>query len=487
MAFEIFKKKTKEEIKKEQKAKEKAEIERAMKENPLIQDHPLDPKFGSKRHLAVVESMVAGLEKHYFWTLRFLREKPWHGLGFENVEKIRDMFDASVTSSFHGHVGTKLSAIQQQAQQYMGLIAQIGKSLLAIVREVRIMDERLDYYILSLKGDESAEIALKSEWVEKVERGMENPNSVYALATRVGFVTLPDLFFKMNPKNGLKGVDAAVSSVRKEGVPSKVADVLAKKLFSYYNWKEKTQQEMSHTRKWKLNYLRQHYGSMKLYMNWLRPYLQTIRQLQMKGAVNDADLVNAFETSKTYIEILAQKKGNYKHYYPCLLVKMTHVTRPELHYTPQGQKQPIHSGRTEIVIEPYVVTQAQIEAYKWHKDAEDVDLLVSIDETMAAIGDDLKKYLMEAGEKFEEEEAKEEKKKPKQVGPFGALIQGFGDIFSLMKPAKKSDGKSMLGLGDRKEARKWDEERKKASILAAELAWTLYDVFKKTNGMYAPV
>lgn len=478
MAFKLFKKKSKEELEKEKEAKEKAEIAAALEKNPLINNETLDPKFGINRHIAIVESMVSGLEKHYFWILRFLKEKPWHGLGFENVEKIRDLFDASVTSSFHGHVGSKLSALQQQAQQYLGLIAQISKSLLAIVREIRIMDERLDYYKKSLEGDESAEIALKSIWVEMVEKGMENPNSVYSLATKVGFVTLPDLFFKVNPKDGLKGVDSAVKSVRKEGVPNKVADVLAKKLFAYYNWKEKTWAEMGHTRKFKLNYLRQHYNSLKLYMNWVRPYLQTIRQLQMKGAVNDADIVNAFETSKTYVELLAQMKKGYSNYYPCILVKMTHVTKPELSYTPQGQKQPLHFGRTEVVIEPYVVTQAQIEAYKKHKDAEDVELLATVDETMAAIGDDLRKYLIEAGEKFEEDLKAEPKKEP---GMFKSLLGGFSDMFSFLKVGKK------IGKVSFKEAKKMEAERRKAGTKASELAWTLYDVFKKTNKMYAPV
>ena len=128
------------------------------------------------------------------------------------------------------------------------------------------------------------------------------------LLQKVGFLTLPDLFFSMNPKDGVKGIDAAVKSAKENGVNEKVGGVLAKKLYAYYDWKEKTYAEMKHTKQFKVSYLRQHYNSIRLYMNWVRPYLQNIRQLQMHGSVNDADIVSAFETSKIYVELMAQKK-----------------------------------------------------------------------------------------------------------------------------------------------------------------------------------
>jgi hypothetical protein len=115
--LQLFKKETKKEKEKREEEEKKKEIE----ENPLVKGDSLDPKHGIKKHSIIVESMATGLEKHYFWVLRFLKEKPNHGLGFEVVEKIRDLF-------------------------------------------LRVMDERLDYYKDSMKGDETAEIALKSIW-----------------------------------------------------------------------------------------------------------------------------------------------------------------------------------------------------------------------------------------------------------------------------------------------------------------------------------
>ncbi|MBU2638291.1 MAG: hypothetical protein KJ955_04925 [Nanoarchaeota archaeon] len=485
--FGLFKKKSKEEIEKDKKKKAAEELEKAKKDNPLIQAKPnVKAKYTKGQYELVVESMGAGMEKYYFWILKFMREPFPSGIGFDQIEKIKDLFDASVTSSFHGHVGTKMSALQQQAQQYLALIGQLVKTIFPIVREIRIMDERLQYYEDSLKGNESAEIALKSIWVEVVEKGMESPNSVYGLATKVGFLSLPDLFFSINPKDGLKGVDSAIKSAKNNGTNEKVANVLAKKLYAYYDWKEKTYQEMQHTRKFRITYLRQHYNSVKLYMNWVRPYLRNIRQLQMKGSYTDADLVNAFETSKIFVELLAAKKEGFKRYHPVILAKMTYVTRPELSYTPQGQKQPSHVGKIKIELAPYVVTAAQIEAYKGEQEVEDVELLSTIDATMMSIKDDLKKYLTEAGEKFAEDENKEEKKHDNAFTPFLAIFSAFKDIFGAFKPAGKP-GSGLFSSKSVKEARAEEEEKAKADALAQNLCWIMYDVFKKVNGMYSTI
>ena len=90
--FGIFnKKKSKEEIEKEKKEKEKEDIEKARNDNPLIQNKPLQPKYSKDKYEVVVESMGSGLEKYYFWVLKFMREPFPSGMGFDNVEKIKGL------------------------------------------------------------------------------------------------------------------------------------------------------------------------------------------------------------------------------------------------------------------------------------------------------------------------------------------------------------------------------------------------------------
>ncbi len=206
-------------------------------------------------------------------------------------------------------------------------------------------------------------------------------------------------------------------------------------------------------------------------MSWLRTYLQTLKQLEMRGNIYDADIVNAFETSKLELELLATMPG--KKYLPCLRVQITFITRPELHYTQQGQRQPIHSGRTEITIEPYTVTQEQVDDYKKSIEEKDIDFVTSIDASMDALKEDMVKYLKEAGEQIAEEEKKEEKKpKTDYLEP----IKGLGEGFKLLLPlGRKGPSKQQMQAEE--------DQKKEAEKKAAALSFVIYDVFKKVNGM----
>lgn len=452
--------------------------------NPLILNKPLKPKNAKDRHYIIMESMTSSIEKYYFWILRFIKNPPNYGLGYKDIVKINDIFDASVTSSFHGQVGSKISAIQQQVSNYLAQIGQMIKTLLPIVREIRIMDERLDYYKKSLEGEESAEIALKSIWIEVVEGGMNNPNSVYSMATKLGFITLPDLFFKITvpgktTKEQLEKVDNAIKGVE---INKKVKDALAKKLFQYYEWKDKTYREMFYTRRFRIKNLKQHWNVVRLYTEWLRPYLKTLKALQFKGSFDDPELISAFESSKVEIELLAlgenldDLKGGKAHWCPCIRVRFAYSTRPAMEYAREGQKSPIHFGRTEITIEPFVVKYKDIEEYKKKKEMEDWDMVADIFGAMESLGEDVQKYLKEAEEGWKEEEKKEE-----QPGFIEIITGGF------IRPSKEKSKKERKEKPlSRKAALAIEQEKEKAGADAVAKAYVLYDIFKAGQKLCRP-
>ncbi len=506
--------------------KKKEEKDR-LKKNPFLNTdkYAVNPKNAVNKRLIVrLESMTSGIEKQYFWLLRFLKGSPnpslkgrsLEGFGIHAFEvyKLKDQFDASVSSSFHGNIGSKVSAIQQQVSTYLAQIGQMTKTIFPIVREIRVMDERMAYYKDSMykKSDEydkkklarEAEIALKSTWIEVVEQGMQNPNSVYSMATKLGFITLPDLFFSVNadgetPAKQRTNMGKYVKQMRKDGeINEKVMVALIKKLYQYYTWKEKTWYEMQHTYKFRIKNLRQHYNVIRLYMSWLKPHLTTLKSLQMQNQ-DSPELVSAFETSKLELELLGvikkgkfdvDKKGNKRN--ACLLARITHVTKPEMNYGPGGQRQPSHMGDIIVSFEAYVATDQQIQDYRNYCDkkvmelipGEEFNMIQDITDAMDSLGDDVKAYLLEAEGKKLKDKEEEEKKPVDFFEPVKALFSGFDIFIPKFKKKKDNDDESIVYKKD--ELRRFEEEGDKLKSKAKKVCWKYYDIFKKTNGLLTP-
>ncbi|MBI5797401.1 hypothetical protein HZA98_00670 [Candidatus Woesearchaeota archaeon] len=492
-------------------AKEKKKKENQEKYNPFLKGpggtkkdeqmkkgmgYSIDPKNGSKGALKIsIDNMGDSVEKYYYHFQKFFtkHESTAFGIHAEQLYKLKDVFDASVSSSFHGQIGSKVSAMQQQISGYLTQIGQLTKSLFPMVREIRMMDERLEMYKKSFsknKDDPEArqnEVALKSTWVEVVEQGMQNPNSVYSMATKLGFVTLPDLFFGINPqgesveeqrKNLARTLDAIA---KQQQINFKVRTALEKKLQQYYTWKQKTYEEMHHTWKFRIKNLKQHYNVIRLYMSWLKPYMTALKALQMRGDTSSSEMVSAFETSKLELELLAVlKKGTT--YNSCVLVRMTHVTRPELQYGQGGAKQVLHAGQIDISIEPYIATDEDIKWYQKYADKEvlqyytgqAVDFSVDIEDILKSLGTDVEEYLREAETGKRKEEKKETKKEEPFFEPFTAIIGSF----KMFLPERSKEKR--MTSDDRGQAK---EELDKLEKKAGDMAWVTYDVFKKSNGM----
>src|SRR3989338_99316 len=130
------------------------------------------------------------IEENYFWTMEFLRTHE----GFSDLTKITDMFGASEHSAFFGSAQQRLGLQQDKVSQFLATIGKMVKELFQLVREIRILDERLGYYVDSSdatsKSRESAEITLKGIWIDLIEQGAKNPASVYGMSRELQFTTL---------------------------------------------------------------------------------------------------------------------------------------------------------------------------------------------------------------------------------------------------------------------------------------------------------
>ncbi len=441
-----------------------------------------------RKQKLIIQQMQAAGEAYYFWILNFVRNP--NALDYK-IEKTSDVYTATEASSYFGAIESRKEAQMRNVSQNLATIGQLTKNLFQMIRELRIIDERKDYYEKSEKGDESAEVALKGIWVSMVEGGAENPFSVTGMARKIGFVILPDLFFKVNPKNGSKGVEKEVKALSEEGINARVRSVLQQKLMQYYLWKERTGKELEWRRNFVLKSMSQTYHSIKMYTHWLKPYLKNIRKLQMAG-IESPDLVTAFETSYIDLELFCIKdkyeaetpmgfvERKFTKYFPCIRVKFNYITRPEMAFQQEYQhKGAVHAGRTTIELEAYVLTKEQLDQYKIKREEEDLELIKSVEVSVESLGEELFKYLKEAGEM----EGKKEKKKKKgqefaqgMLEPFVGIFKGFGELFGGLAPGKKEEGKKMTEFEK-------EQEKIAAESLVKLNLFTLYDVFKKAHGM----
>jgi len=268
-----------------------------------------------------------------------------------------------------------------------------------------------------------------------------------------------------------------------------VKNVLRRKLYSYINWKDKTERELKNRFQFTLRYLRQHWGTIKMYMAWVKPYLKNVQRLRMsQGAIQSVDIVSAFETAVTEIEVLA-KKPPKKGVYPCVLISIRYVTQPELSYHQEGyaHRGPLHVGELEFQLRAYAWTKQDIESFKRLKNEEDMELLRLVDESvsaaMDALGDDLNKFLEEAGEKLEKKEEHAHKPRKKKqpvsevISPFTAVFKGFAELFGLFFNPK--------GFFSKKPSSSSQSVKEKAAKAMIVPMYLTYKNYKKSHGMLA--
>jgi len=438
-----------------------------------------------KRYRLVVEASVSkvSIEETYYWLLNYMRQES----SFPHVEKLTDVFSASEQSAFWGAAQSRMGIQQDRASQYFKGMSEMIKQLFQLVRELRVLDEKLEPRRKWGKV-KAADVALKGEYTDLVENrgGQVQPGSIYHLAQQVGFTILPDLFFNTHVYS-LDEIDKKVDALK---FNKNVKQVLRRKLYAFVNWKLRTDKELENRRVFTLKYLRQHWNVIKMYMSWVKPYLRNIARMQMRQEhVESPDIISAFETSIIEIELLLHKPSKTA-YHPTILATFRYRTRPEMsfHQDQYAHRGPIHFGRVEVTLRGYAWTKDHIKAYKNLKREEDMMLLGMVDDSvkaaMDALGEELEKYLWEAGEKeFEEKRRAEEaakKKKKKSLDfalagsmfePFIAVFKGFGEIFSIFTPS--FGGREAKLKGSPKDAQK---------SVAIEL-YAMFKNYKKAHGM----
>ncbi|TKJ17868.1 hypothetical protein CEE44_05095 [Candidatus Woesearchaeota archaeon B3_Woes] len=438
-------------------------------------------KTPEHRRRSVYETYTKPIEETYFWILEHMttgRE------GFPLIEKITDVFTAAEQSAFWGQSSTRLGVQQDKVSQYLATIGKMVKDMFQLVRELRILDERIGYYEdsndRSSKSRESAEITLKGIYVDMAEGGSKNPSSVFGMARELQFTSLPDLFFSVHPPTS-REVDEYVNKLE---FNEAVKRVLKRKLRSFMQWKEHTSKEIKTRKKFTLKYMRQHYDVIHMYLSWIRPYLRNIARILSESMENkkitSADLVSAFEGSLIEVEYIVRRmpKKN-KDYFACVLATFIMRTRPDMSYHQEGYRHqgPLHTGKIEVITRRYAWTEEDFQNYKKLRAAEDFEIIGRIDrsvkEAMEGLGNELQKYLEEAGEEtmLMEKRKKEPKKQKKKW--VNNLVGTFITIKPKQEKPKKKTKKDLVRI---------EKEKKAADKAGAFCQWLTYKNYKKSHG-----
>ncbi|MFT4311761.1 MAG: hypothetical protein ACMXYF_00860 [Candidatus Woesearchaeota archaeon] len=455
----------------------------------------------ARRYRIDFESESHTVENMYYWIVGHAH----NDFDMPVLLKIIDTHAASAASQVFGDMQQRLGAQQGNVSNYMATIGKLVKDIFALVRELRQVEERLGYYIDSYDKEKEvsarkhAEATLRDIWVSMVEGGSQNPGSVIGMAQKVGFTVLPDLFFGAAPVESEEDIEKIIKD---SDFNETVLMALRKKLHQFLQWKKHTYAELINKKKFQLGYLRQHYQTIRMYMQWLRPYLKNLERLGFhEKHMDDPLLIQSFETSMIEIETIAarppkemnsdKEKSYKKDVYSVLLFTFEFRSKPSVHTYPKEHRGVIHVGRTECTIRAYGWTQEQIDNYRKYREKETLDTLKhfsqGVTDALDHLGEEFERFLKEAGETdFETKkkpEEKEEKKEPESSeSATDLLVLPFKGMYEIVEPIVPVKKVYKWYVGEKKEK---VPSKKDAEGDAKFVAYQCFKNYKKAHGMFS--
>ena len=437
-------------------------------------------------HILTYESYSETLEPIYYFVLDLMEDfalKP---------EKLIDNFSPSPGSTEFGELGTRATVMQQQASKMLADINAVLKSVLNILYDLKDFNTRLKSYE-GLKSDDentkrAARLSLKQLWMDRVDINKGN-SSIKAMATtQGGFPILIDAFLALN-----KVEDAASLNLNE-----RVKRILFPRIQEFNTWVEQSEKELKNRFEIEKNYLRSQVNSLKLYSRWAKPYLLSAQKLEQKIS-KSAALVNSFNRTILQLTLLGKKELKVKDaavagdlpsdfvkdsflrklkrkYYSCVLIDFIFRAVPQ-----RSQTQATYIGRVDIKFRGYALNEDELAKLEQEMEKSDMGDALRLIE---GITDDSLKQIQEDIDFFLEDKKPESEQKAKkssdESNPFLALI-GFYNKPKQEPKKPEPEKKEIIVKKDT-----WLEAnhlRDFTSRDSEELAFKLFDIYKKAHGM----
>jgi len=443
-------------------------------------------------HKLVYDSSSETLEPVYFFVLDLMQD-----FGLE-IEKLVDNFTSSPGSGHFAELGQRASIMQQQGSKILGDINTVLRSVLNIIYDLKEFRIRLSTYE-DLKSSNknkagAAKLSLKQLWMDKVDYPAKGNSSIKAMALgQAGYQTLIDAFLASDDATAAKDLD----------LNERVKRIVLSRIEEFNSWIKTSEKELRKRYALEKNYLKSQVNALKLYSRWARPYLVAASQLQGKDRTRDPNIVNIFNTLLLELTLLGKQKLKLKdaalegilpehfknekflkslkrEYFVCILVDF------KFRGIPQRVAQQSHfafGGKAEVIFRAYALNEDELAKLQEELSKSDLEGALNLIEGIT--GDSLKQLQEEIDFFLEDKEPAEEKEKDEKEdtsNPFLALL-GFYNKPPEKKEKPAAEKKQIIVKKD-----SWDEKkhiRELAINNSKELAFKLFDIYKKAHGMPA--
>jgi hypothetical protein len=462
------------------------------KKRKEAQDKGAEIRIPSNEYRLIYDSSSETLEPLYFWILDFMQKN------FKKVEKLVDNFASSPGSGHFSELQGKASQMQQEASRVLGTVNNILKGVLNLIYDLKEFKIRLSHYEAADSKDkgtsEAGILALKQIWMDKVDM-QRGQGSLNALSSgNLQFVTLRDAFMIVNSIKEVDDLD----------LNDRVKRILKPRIQEFFEWKERSHQELKKRYEIEKIYLKSQVSALKLNTRWAKPYLLAAQKLsQSQDLMSDAALVTAFNTIILQLTIVGiqalpvkemiedkkipkefRKMKNLREYNKFVVIDFKFRGIPSKsgqHYT--------FGGRADVEFKSYGLTKDEIEMIKLEQEKSDLKTAMSLVEGMTE--GSLAQMQVDIDEILRD-------KKPGEKDEDGEDTNPFSAIFSIFKSEKKEDEKDEDD--ETKKQKKYEKLQKLvkkpenyaekylrnvAEAYAYIDCFNVYDIYKKGHGMPA--
>jgi hypothetical protein len=424
------------------------------------------------------------------WTLKYSIEinspfeKPerFYGLvlnevrgGFKNVIKVDQFLNASPTSAFFADVSQRRAIAKENVDKSMGIVGGIVQTITKLIYSLREFDSVIDIFKKLESGDKlevfAAEQNLRRIFLDEVDI-KKGRGAMYQMQTAQGmeYVNLVDSFLTVEK---LSDVDDLKSNDR-------IKRIVKGRFQEYELWKIAFKKDMVSRKEIERQFLKSQVESLKIQLNWIKPYYTLLKQLEIKSGTTDPDLLAGFDTSLIATKIRCVSGGEKeKSLVTAFLdVDFSFKTGPYPVQNDAGGRAFHHRFGTKITYTPYVMSNENYEDFIKNEAMEEIDFFKDIvGGQLKAMQEDLDKYL--GGQDYVGKDRPEEDSESKPLSQFEFLILPFKSILDLfgIKFEKKKNEKPKYSLF------KYETDLEDNKEKLKKTTKDLYTLFKDETGL----